>query len=209
MIYRAIGIISGGEPASLKICFTEFTVTAKQWQCRLIEATQINYDNQWQQLLATALTGSVTEFVTMHNQLGQYMGHQINEFINQYLLQHQVQLISCNGHALRDANGTLLFTLGNAAATAAVTGLPVISNLGDINEALGGSVNNLFTKAAQLLFAKNPEADSHIQMGNYKEAILVALSGVLRWREEATVLPAETGASRESIGGALWLGNEA
>jgi anhydro-N-acetylmuramic acid kinase len=44
---------------------------------------------------------------------------------------------------------------------------------------------------------------------NYKEALIMALLGVLRWREQYTVLPAVTGASRSSIGGALWLGNEA
>ena len=44
---------------------------------------------------------------------------------------------------------------------------------------------------------------------NYKEALIMALLGVLRWREQYTVLPSVTGASRSSIGGALWLGNEA
>lgn len=43
----------------------------------------------------------------------------------------------------------------------------------------------------------------------YKEAIIMALLGVLRWREEANILPSVTGALRASIGGALWLGNEA
>jgi anhydro-N-acetylmuramic acid kinase len=41
---------------------------------------------------------------------------------------------------------------------------------------------------------------------HYKEAVIMGLIGVLRWREEANVLPSVTGASRESIGGALWLG---
>jgi anhydro-N-acetylmuramic acid kinase len=44
---------------------------------------------------------------------------------------------------------------------------------------------------------------------NYKEALIMALIGVLRWREEYNVLPSVTGASRASIGGALWLGQEA
>lgn len=41
---------------------------------------------------------------------------------------------------------------------------------------------------------------------NYKEAIVMALMGVLRWREEYNVLASVTGASRNSIGGALWMG---
>ncbi len=42
----------------------------------------------------------------------------------------------------------------------------------------------------------------------YKEAIVVALLGALRWRENNTTLPSVTGASRASIGGALWMGQE-
>ena len=41
----------------------------------------------------------------------------------------------------------------------------------------------------------------------FKEAIIIALLGLLRWREEITVLSSVTGAKRDSIGGALWMGN--
>jgi len=50
-----------------------------------------------------------------------------------------------------------------------------------------------------------PEA----QLIDYKEALIMALLGVLRWREENTVLRSVTGASRSSIGGAVWMGQEA
>ncbi len=43
----------------------------------------------------------------------------------------------------------------------------------------------------------------------YKEALIMALLGALRWREQYTVLSTVTGAKRNSIGGALWLGTEA
>ena len=42
----------------------------------------------------------------------------------------------------------------------------------------------------------------------YKEAFIMALIGVLRWREENNVLPSVTGATRGSAGGALWMGQE-
>ncbi len=43
---------------------------------------------------------------------------------------------------------------------------------------------------------------------DYKEAVVMALIGVLRWREENNVLASVTGASRDSIGGAVWIGQE-
>lgn len=43
----------------------------------------------------------------------------------------------------------------------------------------------------------------------YKEALIMALIGVLRWRQEYNVLSSVTGAKRNNIGGALWIGQEA
>lgn len=41
----------------------------------------------------------------------------------------------------------------------------------------------------------------------YKEALIMGLLGVLRWREESTTLSSVTGARRDSVGGALWMGH--
>jgi anhydro-N-acetylmuramic acid kinase len=39
---------------------------------------------------------------------------------------------------------------------------------------------------------------------NFKEALVIALMGVLRWREDVNVLHTITGASKDSINGAVW-----
>lgn len=43
----------------------------------------------------------------------------------------------------------------------------------------------------------------------FKEALAMALIGMLRWREENNAFASITGASRNSIGGAVWMGQEA
>lgn len=73
----------------------------------------------------------------------------------------------------------------------------------------GGGAHNIFlmerireTLAPMGIQAVVPEAG----VIDYKEAMVVALFGVLRLRQEENTLASVTGASRNSIGGALWSG---
>jgi anhydro-N-acetylmuramic acid kinase len=213
MIYKAIGITSGGNPASIKLSFTAFTVTGKHWQSETKILENILYMEQWQQQLKNAKELSVADYMELHQHFGVYIGQLINHFIEQHELQHQVQLIACNGHnIIKLPSKKLCVQLGDGASIAATTGLAVISDLSAIDIALGGNVEQLFAKADQLLFTSPDKAieNSMAQIPDqYKESVRVALLGVLRWREEATVLPSVNGATKATIGGALWLGSEA
>lgn len=42
------------------------------------------------------------------------------------------------------------------------------------------------------------------ELVDYKEALIIALMGALRWREEENVLSSVTGSSRDNISGAIW-----
>jgi anhydro-N-acetylmuramic acid kinase len=75
----------------------------------------------------------------------------------------------------------------------------------------GGALNTFLTeRLKKTLEELNIEtiipAEKIIQ---YKEALVMALIGVLRWREEINVLSSVTGSRRNSIGGAVWIGQEA
>jgi len=75
----------------------------------------------------------------------------------------------------------------------------------------GGAFNNFLVSQLSLKLQKlNIEVEVPAEkLVNYKEALVMALMGVLRWREEYNVIPSVTGAERASIGGALWNGQEA
>ncbi len=76
----------------------------------------------------------------------------------------------------------------------------------------GGGANNDFLVAR---IAGNLSADGaeiilpDKNVVNFKEPLAMALIGILRWREENNVFSYITGASRDSIGGAVWIGQEA
>lgn len=74
----------------------------------------------------------------------------------------------------------------------------------------GGALNHFLVKriSEQLAPLNIDTTVPDKDMVDYKEAIIMALIGVLRWREEDNALASVTGASRNSIGGAVWIGQE-
>ncbi len=76
----------------------------------------------------------------------------------------------------------------------------------------GGGAFNLFLIQRLRDYLKEINFEIYIPTDDvvkYKEALIMALLGILRWREQYTILSSVTGAVRNSIGGALWLGTEA
>lgn len=74
----------------------------------------------------------------------------------------------------------------------------------------GGAFNNFLVEQIGLAvkaFAITPHVPNETIV-NYKEALVMALIGALRWREENNVLHTVTGASRSSINGALWIASQ-
>jgi anhydro-N-acetylmuramic acid kinase len=76
----------------------------------------------------------------------------------------------------------------------------------------GGGARNTFLikRLSEVLAALNVTLEiPSDDLIDFKEAIIMALIGVLRWREENNTLASVTGASRDSIGGSVWIGQEA
>ena len=75
----------------------------------------------------------------------------------------------------------------------------------------GGARNNfLINRLKESLAGLNVSIETPVDdLIDFKEAIIMALIGVLRWREENNTIASVTGASRDSIGGCVWIGQEA
>lgn len=71
----------------------------------------------------------------------------------------------------------------------------------------GGALNSYLMERIQL----HTEVEIIIPdelLIRYKEALIMALIGILRWRDESNVLSSVTGAQRNSVGGAVWSGQD-
>ena len=71
----------------------------------------------------------------------------------------------------------------------------------------GGAFNNfLIEQIQEQLHPLNVSAEvPDAEVVKFKEALVMALIGALRWREEPNVMSSVTGAGKDSIGGALWI----
>jgi anhydro-N-acetylmuramic acid kinase len=118
----------------------------------------------------------------------------IHSFIEKNELQYKVALITLH----IETPGTII----SGASVAAATGLPVITQLADLDLELGGN-GEFYSSCSQKLHLPNNS------LGETEKATCVAFMGILRWREEYNFLSSITGARRSSIGGAVWTGQEA
>ena len=117
----------------------------------------------------------------------------IGQFMDTHDLEYRVALVTTHTDSSAIING---------ASIAAVTGLPVITDLPGVDIELGGN-GQFYSTIAKKLFIEETDLDV------LKKTLCVAFMGILRWREEYNFLSSITGASRDSIGGAVWLGQEA
>jgi anhydro-N-acetylmuramic acid kinase len=115
--------------------------------------------------------------------------------------------------ALRTYTEHIAEQVKNAAALIAQnkTGIETNTSVRKMLVTGGGALNSfLVSSLQQVLSPLNIEIEvPSTGVVQYKEAIVMALLGILRWREENTALSSVTGAKRNSIGGAVWMGQEA
>ena len=108
-------------------------------------------------------------------------------------------LRTCVEHIAQQVRKSLIMILANNNEQDAAGASMLITGGGAFNSFLVARIAELL----EPLKLKTVVADE--RLANYKEAMIMAFLGVLRWREEPTVLSSVTGSRKDSIGGALWM----
>ena len=202
MIYRAIGIMSGSSMDGLDIAFTELTETGGKWSYEIIAADCLEYPDEWRERLLTAVDLSALNYQLLHAEYGHYIGNKVNEFIGKNNLHHRVNLIASHGHTTFHLPGKKMTAqLGDGAAIAAVTRLPVVSDLRNMDVAFGGQGAPIVPIGEKLLLGEyqyflNIGGIANISVneeGNYKAYDICAANRILNMLATIKGLPYDKG----------------
>jgi anhydro-N-acetylmuramic acid kinase len=139
MLYKAIGIMSGSSLDGLDMAYVQFLETGGKWTYDLQYTHCFAYSAEWKKQLENAIHLSALEYQLLHTSYGHYIGQKVNEFIETNGLHHKVDMIASHGHTTFHLPAQRTTgQIGDGAAIAAETGLPVISDLRALDVALGG-----------------------------------------------------------------------
>lgn len=145
--------MSGSSLDGLDIAYTTITDVRNDWSFELQHCSCLPLPAALKEQLAKAATLSVPEFLKLHTAFGRWMGEQVNAFIAEHDLQHKVHFISSHGHTVfhEPQSGTST-QIGDGASIAAVCKLPVITDLRNMDVALGGQGAPIVPIADKLFF---------------------------------------------------------
>jgi anhydro-N-acetylmuramic acid kinase len=144
--------MSGSSLDGLDLTYVEFEEKGGKWTFNIVYSTCYQYDVEWTNQLKTGRDLKAIDFVSLDAAFGHYLGKQINRFIEENGLDYKVGLIASHGHTLFHLPGKYSVQIGNGAAIAAETSLPVVSDLRSLDVALGGQGAPIVPMGEQLLF---------------------------------------------------------
>lgn len=163
MTYKVIGLMSGSSLDGLDIVFTHLTERAGKWHFELKETACYPYSQSWREKLSEAVTLSAEDYLKLHVAYGRYLGEQVLKFIDEKKIELQVDFVASHGHTtFHEPASHLSAQLGDGAAIAAITGLPVISDLRAMDVALGGQGAPIVPVGEKYLF---PEEHFFLNIG--------------------------------------------
>lgn len=154
MVYQVIGLMSGSSRDGLDIVFAQIEEQRGKWSYVIEEAVCEPYPEYWQEALDLDPHLSFPAFLERHTAYGRYLGERVMAFIRDRNLEHRVHFIASHGHtAHHRPDARTSFALGDGAQLAAITGLPVISDLRSMDLALGGQGAPIVPIGDRLLFS--------------------------------------------------------
>jgi anhydro-N-acetylmuramic acid kinase len=155
--------MSGSSLDGLDMAFVHFEEIAGQWTFDILESYCKEYPVDWREKLTAINQLSAKDYLLLHTAYGHWLGHAVNDFLEERNLAYRVQLIASHGHTtFHDPAHRMTAQLGDGAAIAAVTGISTITDLRSVDVALGGQGAPIVPIGEKLLF---PDFDLFLNIG--------------------------------------------
>ena len=153
MLYRTIGLMSGSSLDGLDIVFAELNENSGNWEYEIKAADCLEYPEEWKTRLQEAVSLNALDYLLLHTEYGNYLGKEVNRFIEKNDLHYQVSLIASHGHTtFHVPSKKMTAQLGDGSAIAAETKLPVVSELRALDIAFGGQGAPIIPVGEKLLW---------------------------------------------------------
>lgn len=145
--------MSGSSLDGLDLIFVHFHEQAGKWTFEIKAADCYPYTSEWKHRLRQATQLSARDYCLLHTDYGHFLGEQVNKFVDANHLHMQMDLIASHGHTtFHFPEHHLTAQLGDGAAIAAETGVAVVSDLRNMDVALGGQGAPIVPQGEKLLF---------------------------------------------------------
>lgn len=155
MVYKVIGLMSGSSLDGLDIAYVHLNEGRGQWNYEIVHAECTPYTTEMVEQLRNLQQLSVNDYLKLHTSYGRFLGEAVNAFIEKNGIEHQVHLVASHGHTvMHEPHNHTSGQVGDGATIAAVTGLPVVSDLRNMDVALGGQGAPIVPIGDKLLFGQ-------------------------------------------------------
>ncbi len=166
--------MSGTSLDGLDIAYCNFSIYNSKWVGKVIAAKTYKYSTAWRQKLSTVESKTALDISKLHSEFGQFSGKKIKEFISEFNLHKEIKkenvFVSSHGHTIfhqplgknnkmvkesewKNEITPFTFQLGNGAAIATCSDLPVVCDFRTADVALGGQGAPLVPIGDALLFS--------------------------------------------------------
>jgi len=163
--YLVLGLMSGSSLDGLDLALCRFfgggLAAGKAIEWRLERGGTLPFSAEWKKRLPALPSAGGGDLLRAHTAFGRYLGGLVNQFLSaEKAFPH---FLASHGHTVfHDPASQMTFQLGEGAALAAATGLPVVNDFRAMDVALGGQGAPLAPLADQHLF---PGYDYYLNVG--------------------------------------------
>jgi anhydro-N-acetylmuramic acid kinase len=150
--YKVIGLMSGTSLDGLDIAFCNFNKAGKKWFYKIVHAETIEYNDYWKETLKNIENEDAFSFAKTNKDYGHFLGQQVKRFITKHHL--NIDFIASHGHTIfHQPNKKITFQIGDGAAIASETGVPVVCDFRSLDVALNGQGAPLVPIGDKILFS--------------------------------------------------------